>query len=80
MESAKLLEIKTLLANMSAGDMGAQEVTYHSKCLTGPYKRDRSRERSTPSAVSNEDMTNICLILYLFPIQKVLVPILRLLL
>ena len=51
LESARLLEDEALLAKLSAGDVMAQEVKYHPKCLTG-------LERSKRAAVSNEDMIN----------------------
>ena len=35
LESARLLEDEALLAKLSAGDVMAQEVKYHPKCLTG---------------------------------------------
>ena len=58
LESARLLEDEALLAKLSAGDVMAQEVKYHPKCLTGLYNRVRSLERSKRAAVSNEDMIN----------------------
>ena len=58
LECARLLEDEALLAKLSAGDVMAQEVKYHQKCLTGLYNRVRSLERSKRAAVSNEDMIN----------------------
>ena len=47
LESARLLEDEALLAKLSAGDVMAQEVKYHPKCLTGLERSKR-----------NEDMIN----------------------
>ena len=57
-DCALLLEDKSLLAKLSAGDMVAQEAKYHPKCLAGLYNRVRGLERMEKSAMSDKDMSH----------------------
>ena len=57
-DCALLLEDKSLLAKLSAGDMVAQEAKYHPKCLAGLYNRVRGLERMEKSAMRDKDMSH----------------------